>query len=110
MIMKFSKLLSGLALLLAIYSTASAAEIFAATKKIYCGETSVIVEFLLGEDYEEVPAWGGKDAETNSSFVLMVNSKTKTWTIIQMNDEVACLIGSGSDSTRFNLGKKVSSF
>lgn len=43
-----------------------------------------------------MPAWVGKDE--GSKYVLMANEKTKTWTIVQFNDQVACVLGTGTDS------------
>lgn len=102
--MQSSKLIIG-ALLLTSGIVAGAIELFEVKQTVYCGQADVIVSRLIGEDFKEVPVWAGKDAETESRIVLMVNAKTKTWTILQMDETVACLIGSGENATIIKLGK-----
>lgn len=60
-----------------------------------------MIEFLSGNDFKEVPSWAGKDE--NSRYVIMLNEKTKSWTIVQFNDQVACVLGSGTDGAVLKL-------
>jgi len=74
---------------------AYATQPFTVEKPVVCSDVKTIIEFVSGQEYREVPAWVGKD-ET-SKFVMMANEKTKTWTLVQFNDQVACVLGSGTD-------------
>ena len=78
---------------------------FTVNKPVVCSDLKTIIEVASGEEYKEIPTWVGKD-ET-SKFVLMINAKTKTWTMIQYNDQVACVLGTGENSTELNFGKSV---
>lgn len=83
-----------------------AAELFTVSKPVICSDPKSIIEYLSGEDYREQPNWAGRDEK--SRYVLMVNDKTKTWSMVQFNDTVACIIGAGESASRLNLGKPVS--
>lgn len=64
-------------------------------KPVVCSDIKSIIEFVSGEEFKEVPSWAGKDE--NSKYIMMSNEKTKTWTILQFNDKIACIIGTGTD-------------
>jgi hypothetical protein len=74
-------------------------------KPVVCNDVKTVIELLSGRAYQEKPFWVGKD--TASRYVLMVNENTKTWTIIQFNDEFACVIGTGEGHTRVLTGPKI---
>jgi hypothetical protein len=69
-------------------------------KPVLCSDVKTVIETMSGPEWQEVPFWVGKD--TSSKYVLMVNEKTKTWTMVQYNDDVACILGTGSNSTLVN--------
>ena len=58
-----------------------------------CDSADSIFKFLTEEGYQEVPVWTGKD--DNSNYTLFANSKTGTWSIIQFDRDVACILGTG---------------
>lgn len=64
-------------------------------KEVVCDKLDVIMSALT-KDYQEKPFWLGKDEETKSNYVLMVNSGAGSWTIVQFNEKIACIIGSGT--------------
>ena len=72
-------------------------------KEVYCDRTDKLLLILHGEDYEELPIWYGKGDGKAPNYSLLVNQKTKAWTIIQFNNETACVIGTGEG---FNLINK----
>lgn len=87
---------TAVAFLFCLISTiAYAIEPFTVNKPVFCTDVKSMIEFLSGEDYREVPTWVGKDEK--SKYVIMANEKTKTWTIVQFNDQVACVLGTGTD-------------
>ena len=64
-------------------------------KEVYCDKTSKLLVILNGDDFEEVPIWFGKGDGKAPNYSLLVNQKTKSWTIIQFNNDTACVIGTG---------------
>ena len=70
-------------------------------KEVYCDKTETIISILKGEDYQEMPIWFGKEKDSRApNYSLLVNQKTKSWTMIQFNKETACVLGAGES---FNL-------
>ena len=82
---------------------AYAADPFYTQKPVVCSDVKTIVEFVSGGEFQEQPNWAGKDDK--SKYVLMVNEKTKTWTMVQFNDQIACIIGAGTDANLINTKK-----
>jgi hypothetical protein len=70
-------------------------------KPVVCNWTSVVLD-TLREKYQEEPVWLGKDAK--SQYTLFVNQKTGAFTIVQFNNEIACILGAGESS--INLPNK----
>jgi hypothetical protein len=70
----------------------SYAQSFQAEKPVICANIKVLFEGLK-EKYDEEPFWSGVGPE--NKFVLMVNTKTETWTIIEFNDITGCIVGEG---------------
>lgn len=62
-------------------------------KKVLCNKVGVILSAMSANGYKEVPVWSG--SEGDSRLMLLANEKTGTWTLIQMNTQIACVIGSG---------------
>ena len=71
-------------------------------KPVICSNLKTIIE-NLSKDYQEEPAWSGKD--NTSRYIMMSNKKTGTWTIIQFNDRIACILGTGNSGMIVNLDK-----
>jgi len=63
-------------------------------KPIVCEETSVVLSTLFSSEYQEFPIWMGSGE--NSRFSLFANEKTKSWTLIQYDEKIACVLGVGS--------------
>lgn len=66
---------------------------YTANKEVICSTLKEIVEFVSGPDYQEQPQWTGNDQ--NSKYLMTLNTKTGSWTLIQYNDKQACIIGAG---------------
>jgi hypothetical protein len=70
-------------------------------KPIECTETQILLRGLGSSDYKEKPIWWGIESETAlSRYSLFVNDQTKTWTLIQFNETLACILGTGENSSR----------
>ena len=76
-------------------------DLFTVNKPVFCSDTKSLIQFLSGEDYKETPIWTGKDDK--SRYVIMSNEKTKTWSIVQFNDQIACVLGAGTDGSIIRL-------
>jgi hypothetical protein len=77
-------------------------------KPVTCTETKMLLQGLTSSDYKETPAWLGIEPGAEvSKYSVFVNQKTKTWTIIQFNDKIACVLGTGTESTQIFNGPKV---
>ena len=72
-------------------------------KPLLCAKTTEILTSLR-EKYEEHPLWIGKDDKSNYSLFV---SKVGTWTLIQFTEEVACILGVGTDSKEIIQGPKI---
>lgn len=66
-------------------------------KKIVCEDKSTVINLLVNGDYKELPFWIGVDESTK--FAIFANDKTKSWTLIEYVDSIACIIGSGTSHT-----------
>lgn len=75
------------------------AEPFRAEKPTVCDTIDAVMQHLT-EKYNEVPVWNGRGAgkfDEGNSIMMLMNHSTKTWTIIQYNDKVACILAVGDD-------------
>ena len=82
------------------------AQSFQTEKPVICSDLKSIVEFVSGPDYDEEPFWSGL-GEEDSKYILMANPLTRTWTLIQYTDKIACVLGSGRSGRILKLGKSV---
>ena len=90
-----------LVILTAIAVTQVIAQLVTVQKPLQCGDTKTVFEGLTDGDYKEKPVWWGIDLGTPvSRYSLFVNEKTKTWTLIQFDENIACVLGVGEASTR----------
>jgi len=80
------------------------AQVITVEKPVVCSDLKTVIE-NVSSNYQEEPFWSGSDSL--SKFVIMSNKKTGTWTIIQYNDKIACIIGTGENGKLLNLGKSV---
>ena len=62
-------------------------------KPVMCDKFSTVINILTNGESKESPVWIGKDE--NSNFSLLSNEKTGSWTLIQFNGTLACVLGSG---------------
>jgi hypothetical protein len=77
-------------------------------KPIECADTVTLLQGLIGNDYKEKPIWLGiEPGATVSRYSLFVNEETKSWTLIQFDEKIACVLGTGEASTQIFNGPKV---
>jgi hypothetical protein len=89
------KKLAALAFLFCLTSTIANAQVFESKKPITCGNVKFMVKTLVGEDINEHPIWVGTTDETKTRTVIFVNNTTQSWTIMQMDNKLACILGVG---------------
>jgi len=76
-------------------------------KPVNCGATKEILTELITGDYKEKPFWTGNEPATDTKYVLMVNEKSKSWTILQYEGASACILGSGVGHKQVFYGPEV---
>ena len=86
-----------LTLSLAISVTRHSATI---TKKLVCDNTNIIFSGLTSK-FGERPVFVGVGTEDDkgTDVVLLVNSETGSWTLIQMKNDIACFLAMGDNAT-----------
>ena len=93
-----------LILLLALFSSIGyAQEILHLTKEMKCSNA----EFVMNEfsqNWGESPIWVGK-TDHGTHITLMVNKTKRTWTIIEYNARIACILGVGEGGSNPDLGR-----
>ena len=91
------KLIVGVLLLPALAS----AQPVTVEKPVICDTPKIVIETLTGAGYREQPFWGGNDS--TSRYVLLVNERSKTWSFVQFNRDIACVIGTGENHRQIFL-------
>ena len=77
-------------------------------KPLECADTATLLRGLSGSDYKEKPIWFGiEPGVTVSRYSLFVNEETKSWTLIQFDEKIACVLGTGENSTQIFSGPKI---
>jgi len=73
-------------------------------KPVMCESTPLVFQ-ALSDQAGEKPIWLGKgDGVDTSRTVILANETTKTWTIVQFDKDMACILGSGVDSRQIFTG------
>jgi len=70
-------------------------------KPVTCSDPKTVIEGL-SDQYQEQPFWSGRG--TDSKYVLLVNSKTGSWSMVEYNDKIACVVGTGKSARQIFLG------
>lgn len=74
------------------------AEKFDSKKPVICDNLQTIVNFLQeDESIKEHIVWTGTDIKGRTQYIMFANDHNKTWTLIEHNGEVACVLGAGVD-------------
>lgn len=63
-------------------------------RKFSCGETRFVIS-VLTKTAQEKPIWVGADPETKTQTMILQNTKTLTWTVVQYDQNMACVLHSG---------------
>lgn len=76
-------------------------------KPIICDNTETVLKLLSSENYQEKPVWLGASDEKLVNYSLWVNASTKNWTLVQFNNDIACVLGAGEAYTTFGNKKPI---
>lgn len=95
-----------LILLLTLLSFYVLAEPITKNKRVICDDTTTLLNEMVNGEYKENPVWSGLDSETGTKYGVLMNSKTGTWTIIQFDETMACVLGVGEDAKSLMIGSK----
>ena len=85
--------------LILLASSAVLAAPFEVKKPLVCDNTETLLKVLSSSNYQEKPIWLGASDEKLVNYSLWVNASTKNWTIVQFNNDIACIIGTGESYT-----------
>lgn len=88
---------SAVAFLFCLNSTIAYAEPLEIQKTVVCDKASTVLNGLQAGKFKEMPGWTGVASTEDTSFVIMANESTGTWTIVQFNAELACILGEGKN-------------
>lgn len=83
------------ALCLILVSGLAMAEPFQSQKPLLCATVDEVFS-ALQEKYEEKPVMISNDVKSDTQYALMMNYKKDTWTMVQYNNETACILGAGN--------------
>jgi len=72
-------------------------------KPIVCAKASTLLNGLK-DNYDELPMWIGQDEQSKYSLFV---SKTGSWTLVQFSNEIACILGAGTNSREIFHGPKI---
>ena len=84
-------------------STASYSQFFETEKPVVCGKPELMFK-ELSATYGEKVFWAGQGEET--TYLLWVNAKTNSWTLVQSTKALSCIIGTGNNNN-FLLGNQL---
>jgi len=95
-----------MAFLFCLASSIAYAEPIQRRKVVVCDSVETIFKTLF-EEFHEEPIWYAKDEPTPTQYVLTVNAKEDTWTLVQYDNTQACVIGVGTGSRLAITGKRI---
>ena len=97
-----------LLLLVVLVIITAVAQAVTIQKPVECVNTETLFQGLIGSDYKENPIWWGIEPGASvPRYSLFVNEQTKSWTLIQFNEKMACVLGTGEASTLLFNGPKI---
>jgi hypothetical protein len=80
-----------------ISSIAHAQPIIDLNKAMKCSDPQKVMKYFA-DIHKEIPVWVGKTVH-NSHITLLMNRETRSWTVIEYDATLACVLGAGEDKT-----------
>jgi hypothetical protein len=75
-------------------------------KKVLCDFNERIIGSVTGGDFKEAPVFVGNDKLSESKTTLFINRKTGSWTMVQANERVGCIVTAGEAHILLNDAAK----
>jgi hypothetical protein len=83
-----------------ISSIAHAQEIIDLQKPLKCSDAQSVMNYFV-DTHKETPIWVGKSVH-NTHITLLMNRETRSWTMIEYDSRLACVLGAGEDRSGSN--------
>ncbi len=80
---------------------ANAQEIVDLTKPLKCSDAQTVMNYFT-DVFKETPVWVGKTVH-NTHIALLANKQTRSWTMIEYDTKLACVLGAGEEKTSSSL-------
>ena len=80
-----------------ISSIAHAQQIIDLQKTLKCSDAQVVMNYFV-DTHKEIPIWVGKSVH-NTHITLLMNAETRSWTMIEYDARLACVLGAGEDKS-----------
>ena len=80
---------------------ANAQEIIDLTKQMKCSDAQTVMNYFT-DVFKETPVWVGRTVH-NTHITLLANRETKSWTMIEYDTKLACVLGAGEEKTSSSL-------
>jgi len=78
-------------------SIVHAQEIIDLTKPMKCSDAQSVMDYFVGI-HKETPVWVGKSVH-NTYITLLMNKETRSWTMIEYDVRLACVLGAGEEKS-----------
>lgn len=82
-------------------SIANAQQIIDLTKPMKCSDAQTVMNYFT-DTHKESPVWVGKTVH-GTHIALLANKETRSWTMIEYDTKLACVLGAGEEKTSSNL-------
>lgn len=80
---------------LVLISSIAHAQLSEYERRFTCGKTQFVISALT-RNAQEKPIWAGADPETGTQTMILQNTRTLTWTVVQYDQTTACVLQSGT--------------
>jgi len=81
-------------------SIANAQEVIDINKAMKCSNAQTVINYFF-DTYKETPVWVGKTV-LNTNITLLMNKETRSWTMVEYDARIACVLGAGEDKSGSN--------
>jgi len=85
-----------------IGSIANAQEVIDLNKPLKCSDAQTVMDYFV-KIHKETPVWVGKTVH-NTHITLLMNRETRSWTMIEYDTKLACVLGAGEDKSGSSSG------
>jgi hypothetical protein len=80
---------------LALISSVAHAQLSEYERRFTCGKTQFVISALT-RNAQEKPIWSGTDPQSGTETMILQNTRTLTWTVVQYDQAMACVLQSGT--------------